>query len=418
MNLKTTTHAIRSTVIRFCIYAFFGIAGEVFFFHIIHHMDALPELSSVLFSFHWQTDPVLTYGSQHFPEPAAMSRVSLWMFFVYGIVATFGLEPAMKKIRYRCPWWIRGAVYGVVVLFFECAVGWILWCITGYRIWFYSDKSAILQFTSLAIYPHWVFFSLLSERVILAVCTAQESGTIPGRSPAGEHVQVSASNMQRPAVAKEAVVVIHGLWLSKWWMQRITRRASRLGYQTYPFEFRTWTEESDQIVDRLSNHMHRIQADRIHVVAHSLGGCFALRSLSQRLPRSLGKVVLIGTPVNGSRLARFACRIGLSTLFLGKQEEICMEPPPHRFARSVEIGTISGTLPIGLGFFLWRPGMPSDGMISVFETRRCEADKHIHVFATHFGLMFASTVLLQIEFFLRTGRFIETSDLQQLYSLR
>lgn len=87
------------------------------------------------------------------------------MFFVYGSIALFGLETAYHHIKKWHLLW-RGLVYMVVILAMECATGWVLVFLTGYEIWYYADRWAILRYTSLAIAPMWFLLGLLSENFI------------------------------------------------------------------------------------------------------------------------------------------------------------------------------------------------------------------------------------------------------------
>jgi UDP-2,3-diacylglucosamine pyrophosphatase LpxH len=89
------------------------------------------------------------------------------MFAVYGAICLFGLEPAYRFMKRKgFPLLLRGLVYMVIILAMECSLGWVLFWLTGYQIWYYSGFGTILTYTSIAIGPMWFICGLVSENVI------------------------------------------------------------------------------------------------------------------------------------------------------------------------------------------------------------------------------------------------------------
>ena len=58
-----------------------------------------------------------------------------------------------------------------------------------------------------------------------------------------------------------------------------------------------------EAADALAGHL-RAQGEVAHVVAHSLGGLVACEAIASHADLPAGRVVLMGSPVRGSRTAR------------------------------------------------------------------------------------------------------------------
>ena len=164
--MEIKTKKIRRAFFRFFVYGSLFIAGEVAFYTITKIGRAMPEFISWLFQYQWLVDARLDlFNIWKTPIIVLYGQASLWMFFVYGSIGLFGIEPVFKKIK---NWNIvfRGLIYMLVILFMECLWGWILKWLTGYEIWYYEGTLEILRYTSLAIAPMWFIVGLLSENFI------------------------------------------------------------------------------------------------------------------------------------------------------------------------------------------------------------------------------------------------------------
>jgi hypothetical protein len=158
-----TLSAFRRAAFRFFVYGSLLVAGEVAFYTLVKLGRLMPAPIDGLFQFIWLVDPALELGRVWtVPIKSLYGQASLWMFFVYGAIALFGLETAYHRVR-RWPWLLRGLLYAVVILAMECATGWVLLWGTGLKIWYYADRWSIFTFTSLAIAPLWFALGLLAE---------------------------------------------------------------------------------------------------------------------------------------------------------------------------------------------------------------------------------------------------------------
>ena len=96
-------------VFRFALYGFLGVALEICFYNLVRTFREVPVLN-VLFQFDWRVDPSLIF---------------LW----------------------------------------ECASGWLIYGLTGLKVWFYADRWNFFQMTSWAILPIWCITGVLVEYI-------------------------------------------------------------------------------------------------------------------------------------------------------------------------------------------------------------------------------------------------------------
>ena len=152
---------------------------------------------------------------------------------------------------------------------------------------------------------------------------------------------------------------------------------------------------------------------RIHFVGHSMGGLLTRYYLDRyrvEIPaRKIGRMVMLGTPHQGSEVAdfwhkkwpyqRYYCPAGqqLTTAAMG---QVAKKP-------CYELGMIAGTLawPYVDSWFL----LPdeSDGRVSVASTKIEGMKDHITVPATHTFIMNRPDVHRQVTAFLKNGSFIK-----------
>ncbi len=143
-----------------------------------------------------------------------------------------------------------------------------------------------------------------------------------------------------------------------------------------------------------------------HVVAHSLGGLVACEAYARHAGLPDGRIVLLGSPVRGSRTARAVAShwfgpAALGPLALG---ELARErEATWRVAR--EVGVIAGSLPVGIGRAFSELPVPNDGTVCLDETELTGATSRIVHEVSHTGMLFSSAVADSAVKFLASGRF-------------
>lgn len=207
-----------------------------------------------------------------------------------------------------------------------------------------------------------------------------------------------------------AVVYVHGLWLTGLEGSFLRKRlGSDLSAETHAFRYPSVTADITANARSLGKFLRGLRADTLHLVGHSLGG-LVIRKLFEmgegaNLPP--GRLVCMGSPLNGSRAALNLVRVPFGKMLVGRgvQEDLLIARE-RRWDGPRELGVIAGNLSVGLGRLVGIFGAPSDGTIFVEETRLAGTTQHLIVPVSHIGLPYSKLVATQAAAFLRTGKFV------------
>ena len=82
----------------------------------------------------------------------------------------------------------------------------------------------------------------------------------------------------------EAVVLVHGIWMSGIEMSLLRYRLQRCGYKTYQFHYASLRQTPAENAVALNRFLKKIKSTQIHLLAHSLGG-IVLMHLFHRFPQ-------------------------------------------------------------------------------------------------------------------------------------
>lgn len=205
---------------------------------------------------------------------------------------------------------------------------------------------------------------------------------------------------------REAVVLVHGIWMVGLEMLWLKRNLRRCGFECHQFFYRSLVRAPQTNADRLNQYLKAIDADIIHLVAHSLGGIVVLHLFEQEPMQKPGRVVMMGTPLEGSEIAKRLHRLVITRPLLGRSVVRGLLGDQPRWKETRELGMIAGTRGVGLGNLLFG-GLepPSDGTIAVRETRAPFVDAHLSVPFSHAGMLWSSRVAEAVCQFLKSGDF-------------
>jgi hypothetical protein len=108
-----------------------------------------------------------------------------------------------------------------------------------------------------------------------------------------------------------------------------------------------------------------------------------------RLPP--GRIVLLGSPLRGSRSAQNLARLpfGRRIMGLGVGEEL-LASRERRWNGARDLGVIAGDLGFGMGRLVGTLGGPSDGTIMVEETELDGAADRLLLRVSHTGMLFSA----------------------------
>jgi pimeloyl-ACP methyl ester carboxylesterase len=209
------------------------------------------------------------------------------------------------------------------------------------------------------------------------------------------------------------VVYVHGLWLTGIEGGLLRKRLAKdLGAETRAFSYASVTWGMTANAQALGRYLSELRADTLHLVGHSLGGLVILKLFESGEGAGLppGRIVLLGSPLNGSRAAQNLARLRFGKKLLGRgvHEELLSPSEPQRERRwngQRELGVIAGSLSLGLGRLVG-VGTGSDGTILVDETRLSGMSQHLVLKVSHTGLPFSPTVAQQTGAFLSSGSFV------------
>lgn len=204
---------------------------------------------------------------------------------------------------------------------------------------------------------------------------------------------------------KEAVILVHGIWLNGAEMWRLKRRLNDAGYICHTFKYSSMRQSPEQNAERLHVFAQAIQSPVKHFVCHSLGGLILLHLFDLHPCQAPGRIVLLGSPVNGSAVAQRLFKRRITRWTLGRSAEHGLLGDRPRWFRTRELGVIAGTLPLGMGMLVGGLDTPHDGTVSVEETQLAGASDFITLPVSHQGLLLSAEVAMQVVTFLRAGKF-------------
>lgn len=195
----------------------------------------------------------------------------------------------------------------------------------------------------------------------------------------------------------DRVVLIHGLWMSGWEMIGLELALRRQGWRTSRFRYPS-TGCMATNVAHLNGYL-RALGEPVHLVAHSLGGLVALRMLQDDAGLPVHRLVALGTPFQGSVVARRWAERRWGRVSLGDAWAMLADGV-RGVPSGVEVGVIAGHR--ARRWWCHLRGVPSDTTVAVAETRLSGA-AWVSVPVTHLGLLRSSEVARLTHGFLLRG---------------
>jgi pimeloyl-ACP methyl ester carboxylesterase len=207
--------------------------------------------------------------------------------------------------------------------------------------------------------------------------------------------------------SRAALVFVHGLWMTGVESALLRRRLAReRGYATRVFHYRSLRAPMSAHITALRDFIASIDAPRVHLVGHSLGGLVILRYLERYPMRQPGRVVFLGPPLLGSQAARHIGRWSWGRGILGvTAADELLGTLQRRWSAERELGIIAGSSSLGLARMLVRFREDNDGVIAVSETRLPGAKDHLLLPASHSGMLLSARVARETGSFLENGSF-------------
>lgn len=205
-------------------------------------------------------------------------------------------------------------------------------------------------------------------------------------------------------VEGECVVLVHGMWMGPWAMSWLSHALHTAGYATRSISLHSMEDSPETHISRLADEVAHIDSPRINLLGHSMGGVIILHYLRQAREARVGRALLLGSPALGSEAARQLDRQPWGGI-LGASRELWRSEFLTRVPPGIEVGALAGDHAVGLGSIFASLEGPSDGAVTVAETRISGLRDHIVLPVSHSGMLFSAEVARQVVAFLKSGKF-------------
>ncbi len=228
----------------------------------------------------------------------------------------------------------------------------------------------------------------------------------------------SGTAIPAAAARDEAVVCVHGLWLSgfatRYWRVHLVRA----GFAACSFSYPSVRARLAHNRAALLRFVAALPQQRIHFAGHSLGAVTIVSMLDEqqwRLPgKTLGRIVLAGPPFQGTHAGKtlvdwknsHAVLGGVGKALAGEALQDWLSGQRPIVPADVDLGVIAGDANIGMGRVI-APGLPKphDGTVSVAETRVTGAREHIVLPVSHTTMLMSQQVVRRMIRFFESGTF-------------
>lgn len=208
-----------------------------------------------------------------------------------------------------------------------------------------------------------------------------------------------------PDRSRELVVLVHGIWMTGLEMALLARRLRLSGFVTRRFSYHSLRSTPAENADQLYLFLKQQQAGKIHLVAHSLGGIVLMHLFDRYADLPPGRMVLMGSPVQGSRVARCLDSGFLTSTLLGNSREQGLLGGVPDWKGERDLGVIAGSHGFGVGTLVGGISGPGDGTVAIAETEVAGAVDYCLIPTSHMGMVISRAVAMEVATFLRTGRF-------------
>ena len=204
---------------------------------------------------------------------------------------------------------------------------------------------------------------------------------------------------------KEYVLLLHGIWMGSWTMSWLSDELRDAGFETGCLDLRSVGDAPEVLVENLTEAIANVDAARIHLLGHSMGGLIILRYLQNALDKRLGRAILLGSPALGSDAARQLDQQPWGGV-LGASRTLWCSEFPTEVPGSLEVGAIAGDFGLGLGMLFASLQGPNDGAVCVAETRIAGLRDHIVLPVSHSSMLLSTEVARHAISFLKSGSFL------------
>lgn len=207
---------------------------------------------------------------------------------------------------------------------------------------------------------------------------------------------------------KPHVLILHGVLMHALAMFYLAYQLRKYGFIVHSLSYqsilKTPAENAFILHKKILN--LNLNVNKLHIVAHSLGGIVSTHLLTHFDSIAKGNIVMLGTPINGSWFANKLRPYPIINKILAnsmKQGLSGKEIPEWKL--EYHWGMIAGQANFGLAIIVGGLPEKSDGTVMLKETQHKKIDEHIILPVSHTGMLFSKDVALLTASFLKYGKF-------------
>lgn len=188
------------------------------------------------------------------------------------------------------------------------------------------------------------------------------------------------------------IILIHGLFMPGVAMIKLRNFFEEKGYTTTVFSYHTISETPEKSAEKLKALIESLGDDNA-IICHSLGGLLTQKTLSmmEQPDQKVQKVISMGTPWQGASILTFMQQYRLDGI-VGKSLEIVLPKNQNEWQfPNIALGSIAGKSTMGARI-LFAPGkkIPTDGTVTIEETKIKGMTDHTIIPVSHTGLIFSN----------------------------
>lgn len=212
------------------------------------------------------------------------------------------------------------------------------------------------------------------------------------------------------------LILVHGINKSSKVLTGLEKFVGKQGFEVLNIDYPSTKFPIEHLIDIVHLHIHqKLQQEYSNVsfVGFSMGGLIIRAYLHKYKISNLGKVVLVGTPNQGSEVADFLKNNKLYQKLYGPagQQLITEQEEFSEIFGSVyyECGIIAGSLPLDPCFVFMR-GKPNDGKVTVESTKIENMRDHVIVKVPHWYQSRSKKIWFNILHFLKHSSFQKNGE--------
>ncbi|WP_375319984.1 alpha/beta fold hydrolase [Aliivibrio logei] len=199
------------------------------------------------------------------------------------------------------------------------------------------------------------------------------------------------------------IVVLHGLYMHGVVMKPLASRLRKRGHTVQVITYNSLRINEALLFKRIHNCLSVSKKNVI--VGHSLGGILAVHFVNSHQDNNtpIDSVVTIGSPLQGSSIAKELNNMKLGFILGSSKEQGLIDM--NKLTVDCPVGSIAGTMSIGIRSSIIRDKQPSDGTVTVEETLLPELTDHLCLNHSHTSLIYAKDTVNQVDYFIEHHKF-------------